>query len=109
MPGGRRNTLPVPLTVTALVICAGQLTHVQGSRHHGLSWQLSLGDALAAIASGRYSLGMRSGRERVTLVHRSDLARRFEALDRDGKDLVLELPVITCEVPGPQLVDPEAR
>jgi hypothetical protein len=47
------------------------------------------------MESRRYSLGMRSGRERVVLVRRDDLPRGFEARDRAGRDLVLELPLIT--------------
>lgn len=106
MPGSPRNQLAVPLTVTALELSEGQLTHVQGSRHGGLPWRLAIDDVVAAIESRRYSLGIRSGRERVVLVRRNDLARGFEARDRSGRDLVLELPVFTRDAPPPALASP---
>lgn len=96
-----RHDAPVPLTVTALELSEGRVTHVQGSRHGGMPWRLALGDAVAAMESRRYSLGMRSGRERVVLVRRDDLPRGFEARDRAGRDLVLELPLITRGAPPP--------
>ena len=101
MPASPRHELAVPLTVTALELSEGRVTHVQGRRHGGLRWRLALDEALAAIEGRRYSLGMRSGRERVELVRRDDLARRFEARDRFGRDLVLELPVITRQAHPP--------
>lgn len=96
---GPRGQMPVPLTVTALEITAGRLTHLRGLHHAGLPWRLAVDDAIAAIQSRRYSLGVRSGRERCLLVRRDDLERGFEALDRSGRDLLLELPVIASEPP----------
>lgn len=106
MPVGPRDQNPVPLTVTALELNEGRLTRVHGSGHGGMPWHLSLADVLAAMESRRYSLGIRSGRERVVLVRRGDLARGFEARDRSGRDLVLDLPVITRDAPLPASVPP---
>lgn len=89
----------MPLTVTALEMSAGRLTHLQGNHHAGRPWRLAVEDAIAAIQSRRYSLGVRSGRERCLLVRRGDLERGFVALDRFGTDLLLALPVIDREPP----------
>lgn len=95
-----RQLAPVPLTVTAVETSAGRLTHLQGSQQGGQPWRLAVDDARAAIESRRYSLGVRVGRQRFVLVPRDDAARRFEALDRFGTDLMAQLPVIALD-PSP--------
>lgn len=84
----------MPLTVTSLEACAGRVTHLSGSGHGGQRWRLAVDDAVMAIRSRRYSIGVRVGRERFVLVPRDAAPRRFEAFDRSGRDLVAQLPVI---------------
>ncbi|GAC1537816.1 MAG: hypothetical protein NVS2B4_17920 [Ramlibacter sp.] len=92
-----RQHVPVPLTVSALELHSGRLTHLHGAYQGGQPWRLAVEDAVAAIEGRRYSLGVRSGRERCVLVRRDDAALRFQALDRCGNDVLPDVPVIVHE------------
>jgi hypothetical protein len=90
-----RNAFPVPLRVVGLEREGGQIVAVHGLTQTGRPWRLPVDDAIAAVASRRYSLGLGQGSGRVNLQVVQDGATfTLTCFDEDGKDRLLELPEV---------------